>query len=292
MNKDYYLKILLKDALNDSYSSDITSFSDSDPAYYNTNENLFLYPKMNLENKKVLTVTSSGDHALLSIFKGAKDIDSFDVNIYSKYIAELKIAMMKKYNFEKYWYVSEFFANKEDFNYSKKHNILEDIKDYLSEDSYLFWKCFKDLLDARKIKFSNIIYAVGYYKKDNICYSYDNYNIIKERLNDAKINYFTTDLSNINNYVACNYDAIFLSNILEYVLSSDAKHNIDRYQILMNNLDKILNIDGCIYGYEFQRSGNYFNNLPNKSKYKYEEKSIINPREFIYDKAYSLKKLM
>lgn len=42
-----------------------------------------LYPKENLKDKKILTITSSGDHALNCVLNGARNIASFDVNIFS-----------------------------------------------------------------------------------------------------------------------------------------------------------------------------------------------------------------
>lgn len=80
MNK--YEKLLHKENEN----SLITPFGCTESSYLWTNENMYLYDNEDLKDKKVLTVTSSGDHALNAILNGAKNIDSFDINLYSKYV--------------------------------------------------------------------------------------------------------------------------------------------------------------------------------------------------------------
>ena len=84
-----------------SFVNDITRFESADEIYACTNEELFLYP--NDETKKVLSVTSGGDHILNAILNGATDICSFDINRFCKYYSDLKIAMIKKYPKEEFY---------------------------------------------------------------------------------------------------------------------------------------------------------------------------------------------
>lgn len=89
--------------------SDVTGFYEMDKTYKWTNELMKLYPQDDFNDKKILTITASGDHALEAVLNGAKDIDSIDINIFSKHFSELKIAMIKKYDH------MDFFRNIGDF---------------------------------------------------------------------------------------------------------------------------------------------------------------------------------
>ena len=72
-----YEKLLLN---MNSNKDKITSFGNFDPSYLWTNEDMKLYPKENLKGKDILTITSSGDHALNAILNGGNIIDSFDLH--------------------------------------------------------------------------------------------------------------------------------------------------------------------------------------------------------------------
>ena len=83
--------------LLDDYSSD--SEKPSLPLFHRvyplSNEQLNQYfSKLNLNNKKVLTVGRSGDQILYSLLYGAKDITFVDINPYAKFYIDLKIAAL------------------------------------------------------------------------------------------------------------------------------------------------------------------------------------------------------
>ena len=93
------------------YFKKIMSFSSKKDLYNNyfcwiypfTNENIKGYYELfDFEDKDILCVTSSGDHVINSIFKGAKNIDAFDQNILSKYYTELKIGAIKTLSLEEF----------------------------------------------------------------------------------------------------------------------------------------------------------------------------------------------
>ena len=112
----------------DSNESEITSFGNFDPSYLWTNEDMKLYPKENLKGKNILTITSSGDHALNAILNGATNIDSFDVNLFSKYVSALKIAMIKKYGYYDFFKRMKWIEDVGGFNFNSKENIIDGIK--------------------------------------------------------------------------------------------------------------------------------------------------------------------
>lgn len=60
--------------------NDLTIYSSGDNIFPWTNEALREYYEKDLSDKKVLTVTSSGDHILHAALGGAKQITGFDIN--------------------------------------------------------------------------------------------------------------------------------------------------------------------------------------------------------------------
>ena len=62
-------------------------FNEYSSIYTFTTENLGGYiKKLNLKNKKVLTVTASLDHMLNLVLNGVKEIDNFDINKNTYYL--------------------------------------------------------------------------------------------------------------------------------------------------------------------------------------------------------------
>ena len=239
MNK--YEKLLYKENEN----SLITPFGCTESSYLWTNENMYLYDNEDLKDKKVLTVTSSGDHALNAILNGAKNIDSFDINLYSKYVSALKIAMIKKYDYNAFYYRVNWIENIGGLNFNAKENMVEELKEYLTYDEYMFWKTEEYLRINNKICFYDIVNTNLYrnLNKYNNVYSYKK---LRRMLGDVSISYNDFDIKDISDNINNKYDCIYVSNILEFFLSSDKE-----YKKVVQSLDGILNKRGKIHGYDF-----------------------------------------
>lgn len=261
MNK--YEKLLYKENEN----SLITPFGCTESSYLWTNENMYLYDNEDLKDKKVLTVTSSGDHALNAILNGAKNIDSFDINLYSKYVSALKIAMIKKYDYNAFYYRVNWIENIGGLNFNAKENMVEELKEYLTYDEYMFWKTEEYLRINNKICFYDIVNTNLYrnLNKYNNVYSYKK---LRRMLGDVSISYNDFDIKDISDNINNKYDCIYVSNILEFFLSSDKE-----YKEVVQSLDGILNKRGKIHGYDFNWNMNakYIDKYPNNLDYKYSE---------------------
>lgn len=264
-----YEKLLLN--IN-SNKSKITSFGDSDPSYLWTNEDMKLYPKKNLKDKNILTITSSGDHALNAILNGGCVVDSFDVNQFSKYVSALKIAMIKKYDYYDFFKRMNWIENVESLNFNSKENIIDSVRKYLSHDEYLFWSAFEYLRINNKICFNDVINVYGNLKK-NVYSKALSYNKLKRNLKNAKITYYDSDIMDIEKNVNKKYDRVFLSNVLEYVLATNTPHFVDNYQKVISGLDKILLPGSVIYGYDFSNVSKYSDNISEHLSYKYADVS-------------------
>lgn len=191
-----YEKLLLNIESNESKITSFTSFGNFDPSYLWTNEDMKLYPKENLKEKNILTITSSGDHALNAILNGGSMIDSFDVNIFSKYVSALKIAMIKKYGYYDFFKRMDWIENMESLNFNSKENIIDSIREYLSHDEYLFWSTFEYLRINNKVNFNDVINVYGSLKKNAYTDAFS-YNKLKRNLKKAKITYYDSDIMDI-----------------------------------------------------------------------------------------------
>lgn len=280
-----YEKLLLNIESNESK---ITSFGNFDPSYLWTNEDMKLYPKENLKEKNILTITSSGDHALNAILNGGIMIDSFDVNIFSKYVSALKIAMIKKYGYYDFFKRMDWIENMESLNFNSKENIIDSIREYLSHDEYLFWSTFEYLRINNKVNFNDVINVYGSLKKNAYTDAFS-YNKLKRNLKKAKITYYDSDIMDIEKSVNKKYDRVFLSNVLEYVLASNGPRFVNNYNDAMIKLDKILLPSSIIYGYDFNDISRYIDNMPVSLSYAYKE--VLCTRKGVREKAFSLSKV-
>lgn len=271
----------------DSNESEITSFGNFDPSYLWTNEDMKLYPKENLKGKNILTITSSGDHALNAILNGATNIDSFDVNLFSKYVSALKIAMIKKYGYYDFFKRMKWIEDVGGFNFNSKENIIDGIRKYLSCDEYLFWSTFERLRINNKVRFNDVINVYGNLKLNAYVDVFE-YSKLKRKLKCASVTYYDSDVINVAKNVSKKYDRVFLSNVLEYVLASNGPRFVNNYSDVMNKLDKILLPSSIIYGYDFNDISRYIDNMPVSLSYTYKE--VLGTRKGVREKAFSLSK--
>lgn len=283
-----YEKLLLNMNSNKDKITSFTSFGNFDPSYLWTNEDMKLYPKENLKGKNILTITSSGDHALNAILNGGSMIDSFDVNIFSKYVSALKIAMIKKYGYYDFFKRMDWIENMESLNFNSKENIIDSIMEYLSHDEYLFWSTFEYLRINNKVNFNDVINVYGSLKKNAYTDAFS-YNKLKRNLKKAKITYYDSDIMDIEKSVNKKYDRVFLSNVLEYVLASNGPRFVNNYNDAMIKLDKILLPSSIIYGYDFNDISRYLDNMPVNLSYAYKE--VLCTRKGVREKAFSLSKV-
>ncbi len=245
-------KYLLKKKVPVIEKNKITRFKCADEVYPYTNEPLKLYYNKNLDNKRVLTVTSSFDHALHAVLAGAKDITCFDINRFCKYYAALKKAMIKKYDYEEYldkmeglifwltkyeWYEDE--SKIRDFT-----DMLFEISNYLKEDEKTFFQTFVKLANVSGLKnrfLLSLLWEDNFFEmiNNNDYLKPDNYIKLKEKLNNCNIKYVDSSVNKLRDKKIGKYDVIYLSNILSKLKEDNTK--------LLIYLRKLLNDDGIIY---------------------------------------------
>lgn len=249
INKDIEALKLYRDCCYDKkIESSITDFCDIDMIFKWTNENLSLYPNKNLESKKVLAITSSGDHALDAVLNGAKKIDCIDINRFCKYYSALKIAMIKKYNYD------DFFKNIKSFTKEmydlNNFLVLEEISIYLTNEDIKFWNAYLNTIDS--VSFKPTLFYIDNDSTGNRYRKREQYNSLKEKLSNVEIKYYDGDIIFIDEILKNNmYDVIYLSNVFERIIGNfyNEGKRIKNINNLMEKLYAHLNDTGYIYNY-------------------------------------------
>jgi len=197
--------------------------------YHHTNENLNAYIP-NTFNKRVLTVSSSGDHLLNILSNGSFRVDTFDINRFSPLYQSMKL-------------------------YSIRNLPSNDAYIFLNTlSSELYFK-FNKFLPKREKEFFNFVYS---HDMDEIAYKLfylqNINNIVNNKYFDLDVleylknnlrrlvgNHFCTNIYGLSDFIIDKYDYIFLSNISEYI------KNVDDFLHFLIYLKLCLNNNGAIY---------------------------------------------
>lgn len=94
-----------------------------------------LFQQIDNSFEKSLIVTGSGDQILEAILHGAKHINSFDLNLLTKYGTELKYAAIKALEYEEF---VRFYTKKFELN------LYDKVRNFLNSDILLFWDSIFD----------------------------------------------------------------------------------------------------------------------------------------------------
>lgn len=190
------------------------------PAYVVTNENLRQLPQlMPKKHEKVLTVVGSGDHPLWFSLYGAKQIDTFDISYNAKIMMDIKIAALSCLNWRKYKHLLEDLYENTFYPYThilRTKNMckisprLPKTEAEYIESLHYSTKIFRDYCRPSK---TNSLPTFLEYIKLRI--------IIRKQYN-----FYMTDIRNLGNCLKKSYDVIHLSNILDYVPTSEHKNVI------------------------------------------------------------------
>lgn len=193
----------LKNAINCEPDS-IERFAYNSPTYLFTTENLkdtFTFKDIS----KALVIGASGDHFFNSVLLGAKEVDCFDVNIFSKYITELKKTALENLSYNDF--LDMFFEDNKDI-YSRIRPFLSIPRRYVGDLVFSTQK--QRILKEQYISQNQTLYNSGYLNNE------EKYNTLKKLLSDIKLNFILADIQTLHNKINKKYDLIHLSNISDY----------------------------------------------------------------------------
>ena len=195
----------LKKRLQSNASEFDGSFGEFSKVYSShTNENVKEYIK-ELKDKSVLCVSGSGDHLLNSIVAGAKEVDTFDINRFSPLYQELNIYAIRYLKpSDAHTFLCLFDR---DIYYKFNKHLPQHLKEFF--DCLFEYDSFEEMLYKFFVEFITTL-------------EFNNYNSLKalqelrERIMKVKRHHYHSDLYSLPGVLDKKYDAIYLSNILEY----------------------------------------------------------------------------
>ena len=221
----------------------LTKYDDhtAERCYVSSNEYLSEYMgEMDLTNKKLATVGSSGDQFFNALLQGSKDITIIDANPYTKLFVEYKIALIENLKFDTF---SCLVANSSMFHSS----VYAKISHSLSRESKLFWDTLmleqvdapNDYIDefdqnklARQLVHRESVFFSDFYK-DEATYS-KLQKLLREK--QYKLQFFTADLHDFPKILPEKYDLIMLSNIFCYHENGELRYKFEKtVEELYNN---------------------------------------------------------
>lgn len=234
----------------------LTLFSSGEDVYSWTNEPLKEYYDKDAIDKKVLAVTSSGDHILHAALAGAKDITGFDINRFSKYYAALKIAMIKTYTYDDF---IKMFGNKDDrFLYfigkiktssadmsNKLFSVYNDACFYLEEDKKEFWKEYFMLYKKQKVSMLKYLWKEHHF--NNAYCEKSEYEKLRKSLFECDIKFIDSSIDDLYDNTKDKFDLMYISNIIGSTTIESPKVVFS----IIKSLQKNLNKNGIIYDYSF-----------------------------------------
>ena len=203
--------------------------------YYCSNEALDdLFHFFSVKNKDVLSVMGSGDQPFYSLYYGAKTVDTFDINILTKY-----------YYYLRYWsllYNNIYYPPRSIFkSHEYIYELLQKVKCESEEETeaYNFWNLF--IRRAFPFDCGNLYNG----SLNNLSLDV---NELKDKIKGKKISFSHFDLFDTVP-TQKKYDVIITSNILEY-----AGHDMLKLKRACHNLKSLLNTGGMVVGSHYVRN--------------------------------------
>ena len=197
-----------------------------DSAYLFSNENLAeLFSNMDVKDKSVATVGSSGDQLLNLLYYGAKDVTVVDRSLFFEQFIELKMAAIKNFSYEEFL----DFMFKERYTDAKFYSKLSHS---LNKKSQVFWDIiFSNDADGMRNTIYKIFQHFSFNKAGSTgsefyC-SEEAFNRLKDILknDDYKISYITSDFVDFPERLEKNkYDLVMLSNIVDHFSNSNSSY--------------------------------------------------------------------
>lgn len=207
---------------------------------------------LDVEGKDILTVSGSGDHIFNMLLRGAKSVEAYDINLFSKYyfyFKESAIRTLTRDEFIHFFFGKNYSFKDQRFNEKVYFEIVKNIKD---SDSKFFFDVLGRGVGSKKL-FKSELFFRNYYSKDTYieCNDYlrneENYKKLQQILESYNYKFYRLnifkDISDIGNK---KYDIIYLSNILDRIIGKDKLETIKRIKKVILKLKKHLVTNGTL----------------------------------------------
>ncbi len=195
-------------------------FSNHTSVYEYTTEDIASSIETYTPNDRVLTVLSSGDHIFDYILRGAENIETFDLNIITKYYYKLKRAIIEKLPYNEFLKESGRLLL-----YGLSH--LEELN--LDEETYIFWSFYRDNQPSNKYENALLkTFPVGS-KRYNLYFNSDSYHRLREILKSGlKVPFHHATTLDLHKSITGTFSEINLSSIYSLTPKKDIPKVIRR----------------------------------------------------------------
>ena len=219
--------ILTKRVLNNE------TFENHEEVFASSNENLVeLFKNFSVRDKKVLSVLASSDYLFHSYYNGAARVDTFDVNMLTKYYYYLRKWVIE--------YLGIYYPERLTSRYIRDLLFLVEPKSEDEKKAYNYWNILVNSIPKLKISnlFLNSVFDDGNAIKD--------IDRLRSLLRGRKFNFRCMDITSDELDINGTYDVILTSNIPEYFCGNVLK--INRYK---SNLLRLLRPGGIVVSTHF-----------------------------------------
>lgn len=239
-------------------------FHENSFIYRATNEKIDNYQLFLRNRENVLSVISSGNQILNTIYEGGKNITGFDISTFPKYYLELQIAALNTFGLDDY--IKFIYEDIDDEKFDDMYDALHPI---LEKDSKIFWDGLLNSFDISEIinstLFSNeTINLRNVITRNAYLHSEEDYQKLRGSMQQANLKYITGDIFSLGEQLDDNYDFINLSSIIYY-------KKINEYQNMLEKLPLTDNGEALTYLYNVKMLIAEREHLPNCSFYNFSD---------------------
>lgn len=214
-------------------------FSDHTPVYEYTTEDIGNSIGNYTSKDRILTVLSSGDHVFNYLLRGAENIETFDLNVITKYYYKLKRAIIEKLSFE------EFL--KETSNlvpYGLAH--LDELN--LDEETYTFWNFYLENQPEDRYERALLKVFPSGSKRYNLYFNADSYKRLQDILKSGiNIPFHHSNTLSLHKSITGEFSEINFSSIYSLIPKKDIPK-------VIRKLKPHLTKEGQILFYSFWRA--------------------------------------
>lgn len=222
-----------------------STFGEYSKVYLNTTENIRgIMSNMNLLDKDVLSVAGSGDQTLNAYLNGAKSVSVFDINPLSFAITDLKITGARKLKREEF--CNYFMPILGEF---LKYDTFNKLSNYVNEDTAIYFDYLYSNYTTREIYNKTMYHFTTDITKLHDINDYlqgDNYEKLQRILEEKKIKFIKSSLTELPEKLDDKYDAILLSNISDSIEDIWDINTLKCFKRFIHVLSKKLNKEGII----------------------------------------------
>jgi len=218
--------------------------------YFWTNENIAGYLDLvDFEGKiNALSVLASGDQAFNLVTNGIMDIDTFDINALSEYIAlGLKRAAILRFNYDTFMNYMNMIEEGQ-MSLEMFTDMIKLLFPYMESKHKIFWQQILDynykLQKEHNTNFNLINLLCNQYTCVNHYNNFLNrekYDILRSKLANANISFKCANALNLPYEFRQQYDFVLLSNILDYYCGYWGFWEYDKlkeYEMLLESITK------------------------------------------------------